>query len=104
MAPIGSVWATDSWLDDAWEDGSWADTEPEVPFSGTPVTLHAYETWTLLHAAAPAGTGNTVTRLYHLTDESGNRLTDQNGNYLVAYTTSTTMLLHAEATETLLHG
>ena len=75
-----------------------------VVFSGTPVTLHALETQTLLHAAAPAGTGNTVTRMYYLTDESGNRMTDQNGNYLIAYTTTRTTLLHAEATETLLHG
>ena len=74
-----------------------------APFSGTPISLHALDTWTLLHAAAPAGTGNVVTLSIFLTDQDGNRLIDQDGNYLTAYAITTAFILHADETQTLRH-
>ena len=87
-----------------WWFGNRGEEDEETPFEGTPITLHALDTYTLLHAEAPAGTGNIIFMTVYLTDESGNRLTDQDGNYLTAFTMTTAVLLHADATETTLHG
>ena len=67
-------------------------------------TLHAPATNTLLHAHAPAGERSVWYFIARLTDESGNVLKDEAGNTLVAYGQTPVTVLHAPATNTLLHA
>lgn len=66
--------------------------------------LYAQATDTLLHAAQTAGESNTVILTYYMTDESGNKFTDESGNYFILLQETTGPLLHAAATDTLTHA
>lgn len=68
-------------------------------------TLHAGPTDILLHAAKSFGEVNTIKIQYTLVDEAGNTLVDEAGNILVSdYTDAQALVLHAGATEILLHA
>jgi hypothetical protein len=66
--------------------------------------LHAPATDTLLHAEASAGSRNTLFILAALTDETGEVLVDQDGEVLTAFGETPVIVLHAGATDTLVHS
>ncbi len=66
--------------------------------------LHAPATNRLLHAEQTMGERNSVFYLATLTDENGVTLTDQNGLILTAWGQTSFMVIHAPATNRLLHA
>lgn len=68
------------------------------------MTLHASQTNTLLHAEKSAQERSFAYIIETLTDQNGEVLVDQNGEVLVAYGQTLTALLHAPATNRLLHA
>lgn len=67
-------------------------------------TLHAGPTGILLHAEKSMGSANTVLGTFYLIEQNGNRLTEENGNYLTANLVGAALVLHARPTEILLHA
>ena len=68
------------------------------------ITLRALPTDTLLHAEETTGEKNTIYILATLTDENGDTLVDQDGNELIAFGETPTIVLHALPTDNLIHA
>ena len=66
--------------------------------------IHAFATDYLLHAEGTPGERNRVLLTYNLVDEAGNRYVDEAGNYYVTLDYTNAIVLHALATDYLLHA
>jgi len=69
-----------------------------------PLPLRARATSMLLHAYETAGEKNTLYILATLTDETGEVLVDEVGEVLIAFGETGAIVLHAPATNSLLHA
>ena len=61
-------------------------------------------TSTLLHAGKTAGHVGDGRFTYNLVNQDGDKLTDQDGNYLVATLVESTLIIMTDATTTLVHA
>jgi hypothetical protein len=83
---------------------SYSRTARITVINASPLPVHAPATRSLLHAEAPIGERNVLYILAPLADESGEVLTDQAGETLVAYGETPVTILHTMSTDTLLHA